>query len=764
MSIKTTKFIIAPLRGMDQRWQTGPNYAYNIEDMTWSDQDSWKTSDGYRRVVGPYFQSDDTNANQSPIPNLEYYDDAAPPTSIHWFSQHGTALQWIVYEDTDGALQYFNGSKAPSNPRTSIQNVLGNLETRRSSTNKLSETTYSMYGQNLFIANGLDATVVFDGRKISRAGYQDEPPKPRAFTTTKLESEGIKKGVGYENSNNRYRYAVTFVNERGQESEMSVGEIITYDTSEVSSMAALSPGNSEFYKLSVCVDIPIGPPGTVARRLYRTQNMVSFAQETTTTGSSQSTTTINQINELRELAYGNEFYTVKTIPDNVCTLVVDVVSDVELGAFFEPANFGPFPTNSHMLAVYKNTMFVADDFTNQIKFSKPLFPEVFPRNNLFDFSDNQTSKITGMYTTRDALVIFKPRAIYVIKGDPLQGFFSQTLSTDVGCLAPQSIKEVPGVGLIFMSATGFFVIDQGTIQAGQQGAVFKLSAGIRDLYNRINFEFANTFRSVIYKRTSEYIVSVALDDETMPTTLIKLSYEIGEWSIYNSVPVTAMVQGQDARGYLYLALNSADANFTSDDFKGIYVYGSVLNKQPSRVNKDLEIHTFPVYETVNLALGNIYESFSPARVQARLVGVGNKINLEVYTNREPLRLKDSANPATSADAIQTRPLEDFDYPLYGTSTSKFGANNFFKTQRPITVRFDISVMHKGPINEVRLRFTGVRETVFTEFFDPEKGTIVKTSTEYTTGFELINYELEGRIGPTRNAINLTTKLGGTVTR
>jgi hypothetical protein len=738
---------------MDQRWQTGPNYAYNIEDMTWSEQDSWRTSQGYRRIVGPFFSGADTQ-QADPTLNVEAYDTLGYPNSIHWFSQHGTALQYIVYEDDEGILQYFNGSKSPEEPRTKIQNVNGDVEVRRSLNLDVSNTSYSMYGPNLFITNGQDATVVFDGRKISKAGYDDAPGTPHAFTQSKLESEGIIKGVGYENSNNKYRYAVTFVNERGQESEMSRSQIIEFNTTEPSKVASLAPASDQFYKISICVSIPKGPPGTVARRLYRTQNMVSFsATSSLTTGAHSSaastTSTQNQINALREVAYGFEYYTVATIPDNICTLFVDTISDLELGAFFEPNDFGPFPINSHMIAVFKNTMFVADDYTNQVRFSRPLFPEMFPTNNKFDFSDNQTSLITGLYATRDALVVFKPRGIYVIRGNPQSGFFAQTLSTDVGCQATQSIKEVPGVGLIFMSASGFYVLDHRVIQDSDQSAVFKLSAGIRDLYNRINFEYASKFRSVVYKNTSEYMISVALDEETLPTTIIKLAYDIGEWSTYKTVPTAGFTQSQDARGYLFMALNGKNGGFTNaSSYRGVYVYGSVLHKNAGQLPTANVTNISSVYETVNLALGNVYESFSPARVQARIIGVGNTINLEVYTNREALRQDDEVNPATTSSVNQLRALEDSNYPLYTTkpfgvntsTTADFDTDNYYKTQRPITVRFDISVMHKGPVNEVRLRFTS------------------------ETGFEIINYELEGRVGPMRNVVNLSEKFGGTVKR
>ena len=59
--------------------------------------------------------------------------------------------------------------------------------------------------------------------------------------------------------------------------------------------------------------------------------------------------------------------------------------------------------------------------------------------------------------------------------------------------------------------------------------------------------------------------------------------------------------------------------------------------------------------------------------------------------------------ATSADATQQRPLEDFGFPIYGTA--KFDSGAQYKEHRPIIARFDISTMHKGPVNELRVKFS-----------------------------------------------------------
>ena len=718
MSIKTAKFVVTPLRGMDQRWDVRPNQASKIENMTWTDQDSWRSSQGYARLVADTDIYDSETTTVSPT---NPYDTGASPNSLYWFSQHGISLQWLVYEDYDGRLQYFNGSKANTTsgqlsvtePRSSMMFIDaeafdGTAKTRACQGEDVAKTSFAVFGSNLYIVNTVDLPLVFDGRKCSRAGFNTQPSAPFASTNTKTEIQKTSfVGVGYEDSDNAYQYIVTFLNERGQESRMSrASSTISFDTTAT----GLSGQVAATYKQFVIVDIPTGPLGTVARRIYRSQNMVNFIQGT------------NVVTLPKDTLLGKEFYFLDEVQDNVCKTFIDGLSDLDLGALSLPQDFGDFPSNVAHLAVYKNTLFVADDQTSEVRYSRALFPEMFPPDNVFNLSDNQTNLITGLYPTRDSLVVFKQRGIYLIKGNPAQGFFGQTLSTDMGCISPQSIRDVPGVGLVFLSSDGVYVLDGTLTNTGQQTRSIKLSQGIGDLFARVNIEFAHKFRSVLYHKDREYWLSVAIDDKTTPDTILKFSYEVGAWSVYTSLEVSGMIEVQDHRGYLILAGASQSVKTGA---KGLYLYGSTNKKGDLGVVES-------VYETVNLPFNSVYENFSPARVQARVVGFGNTLTCEMITNREPGVI------ATSANGTQLRPLEDQGYPVYGTVQTP--STLTYKEHRPVVVRMDFSTMQKGPVSELRLRFTCSEE------------------------MEILNYQLEGRVGSTRDIINLTQKFGGSLTR
>ena len=737
MSIKTSKFIVTPLRGMDQRWEARPNHASYIQNMTWSDQDSWRSSYGYRKI-----NPDIAVVGDDGTTILNVFEDGPILSSLYWFCQHGNALQWLVYENQRGHLRYFNGSTtdAVNGYGSWMYDVSGGLFDSTGSRNCLFEqsaTFFTMYGSNLYMVNGIDAPIVFDGRKATRAGFSGKPSPPMVYITPKSMIAGeFKSGVGYTDSGNQYKYVVTFVNERGQESRFSnPSEKLEFATKVAvttkNSVGAIVtfPATGSYRRL-VTVHIPTGPPGTVARRIYRTQNMVSFSEEIGAGSGGVSSITTEK---LREAQYGREFYYVTEIQDNVCKIYQDHISDVELGGLSISEDFGDFPRNATMLAVFKNTMFVAGEMNEELMYSRPMQPEVFPIDNVFNLSDNQTSLITGMYATGDSLVVFKYRAIYLVKGDPVNGFFAQTLTTDIGCICNESIREVPGVGLVFLANDGIYVLE-GTYSTASQTKFFKLSQGLREIFKRVNTEFAHKFRSVINHSDREYWLSVCLDSDTSPNTIIKFSYEIGAWSIYTDMPNVGMVEVQDHRSYIYFAGDSVRS--LNGGAHGLYVYGgSNTNNISSNVSKYTEEQLATIvkartsiYETVNVNFNGIYENFAPARVQARVVGYGNTLDMQVFTNRDS-----DTKMATSATSTQSRPLEDQNFPLYGTALYGVG---IYREHRPIVARFDFSTANKGPVSEIRLIFTS-------PFL-----------------FEIINYELEARLGQSRDVINLTEKFGG----
>ena len=88
---------------------------------------------------------------------------------------------------------------------------------------------------------------------------------------------------------------------------------------------------------------------------------------------------------------------------------------------------------------------------------------------------------------------------------------------------------------------------------------------------------------------------------------------------------------------------------------------------------------------------------------------------------------------------QKRPLEDYSAPKYDT-TAWDGTSTWWH-HRPVPIRFDISSMHKGPVQEIQFEFAPASSRI-----------------------QILGFEIEVRIGSRREVLTLTAAFGGGETR
>ena len=781
MSFKTTSVNIIPLRGMDQRWFAKPNKAELIEDMTWNTQDAWMHGGGWERLTENFLSKDipddlttidDTivvsskKVTRKPKPeglntsnvfrsivdiggsDEETYHvlfrpppDAVAtesnstvtshrttladikaertagmsdankisngyalhvvPKTMHWFCQHNGAIQFLIYEGGNGGLYKFYGSTAPVRPWRYLTHVDGRVfdGTVRKRTMIQTEwegTNYHTFAGRVYMVNGYDEPLVYDGRLVSRAGFGTDPAKPEVVlvgnsSTLALFMQSTTYGVGHHNTRSVYSYRISFLNERGQESPMSTANEIKLPNTSSRSI--------------VTIKIPLGPPGTVARRIYRTQNQ-------------------NDIGGLeRDVAFGREFYLLEEIQDNITTVFTDFKSDGGMGGLNSNENYGLWSSRYNRVAVFKNTMFVANSMESRIRFSEPRQPEEIPVDNELNIGDSNAGEVVAMYSTKNALIVFKSRGIYLVKGTPSNGFYAQTLTKDVGCIASKSIREIPNLGLIFLAQDGFYMLKGALENTGTITEIVRLGQPIEDIFNVLNTSSAKSCRSTINHRDKEYWLVAPVQGDVTPSILFKFHYEIGDWSISRNFNVNDICVTEDHRNYVFLA--SSD---TRDTYKGLYVYSrAYTTKGNATVN--------PLYRTTHITAKSMYDHFNIVRINPLIIGYGsNDLDMNFRTNRD-LDTAYTSNLGTD----QERPLEDINAPKYGI-TSWDGTKVWWHL-RPIPIRYDITTMHKGPVSEIQFDFTPTGSRV-----------------------QIIGFELELRLGSKREIATLTSVFGGEVTR
>ena len=814
--MNTQTLQVFSLRGMDERWIVDPQDALFIQDMTWTSNDSWRTSGGYAQVFLPsqpevpeqaYSINDESSSSGAPEDERE--DVYSRINSIHWFAQHNGARQWLIYEeqnfivdevtgefvpDVTSSLKAFDGSLFKPNAvgvpeylkdspsRTLIQyaskdSAFNTTKVDDRTIRKLSSRTQSQsYGGRIYFVNGYDEPIVFDGSYCERAGFQSTPPSPTAQSGSHLNSctfpfalgdygqdrpefkdckylgtgfsiefknailgrkprsrgyyslsydipywglgsrsDATIGAGGYRYKGNGvlpyddndfpndvamktsyygseqldtrlcgFQYRVTYVNERGQESEPSAP----------SSIVAVENGRGGQKKCLhgkglISVDVPIGPKECVARRIYRTRNVYDSKGDLYTTGSQRS------------------FYLLKEISDNMTTKFVDGHPDTSLGELLDESQLGNFPSRTKFLAVFKNTMFAAGADLNEIQYSAALFPEVFPANNRLVVGDDDGGPITGMRATKNALVVFKTRGIYLIKGDPSVGFAAQTLNKDIGCVAPNSIAEIPGLGLAFLSEKSVFLLQGALENTGSITGVVNIGAEIPNQLELLNQSASVRAASALYLRDKEYWLAIPTLGSPDNDLCLIYHYEVGSWSVRKDFPIDCMVASKDHRGYLFMGSHQN----TDSENAGILVYSRGFE---TKGGKQID----SIYETVSNDYQSVFTNFRPAHVLAYAVGYGdNGLNVNTRVNRSIDKVRTTVQTAEQQDPNEV-------YPVYGSA--KFDTDRWI-AYRPTVVRYDISTTHKGPVRELSVSFASA----------------------VGNKIEIIGYDLEAKVGEQR---------------
>lgn len=658
MAIETTSFVVGPLRGIDQRWRADPTGAVLARDLTWDGRDGWKTAGGYRRIA--------VGGESNP------YSGEGRVESIHWFAQHNGARQFLVYETEAGVLRYFNGSRIRAgSPWSDIEDANGDaLPARTIPATPTIRTQSQAWGGRLYIAGaGYSVPLVFDGRKAEEAGFSAYPPAPSAeiLPTTvanKITSVGpvvetaMEFGLGPLPTSGsysaRYRWKITFVNERNQESPPSPAS------------PAVTFSNSTTGRKIAMLDLPLGPPQTVARRIYRTQSTVDTAGNPVDLGAAE------------------QFYFLTEIQDNYSTTFEDSISDDYLGSLLNEDDYGLFPSNVKFMAVFKNTMFVAGMTNNEVRFSRPLFPEVYPADNVLNVGDSDTGPITGMYPTKNALVVTKARGIYLVKGDPVNGFYAETLTRDSGCVAGDTMVEIPGLGLAMLGEDSINLLEGALENTGTPTRVVNLSQQIPQYVKRINRAAAVRACAAVYHRDKEVWFAVPTLDTTDPDLVLVFHYEVGAWTIREDFPINCMLTTRDHRGYLFFGSWDDTTN------PGIHVYSR--GWQYKGENTAIS----PRYESAHMDFGALYRSVQPVYAMIHCIGHGGDLTLDYYVNRGLSSVR--AESGESADTRDQQYTQDA-FPVFGTAT--WGTGKWSRL-RPVTARFDLAAFRQGPVHELQL--------------------------------------------------------------
>ena len=688
-------YSVMPIRGLDQRHNAKPQTATVAHDLTWDERDAWKSGPGFRQAV---IREDRESVGAPNVNKSSPFDTMGEVTSIHWFAQHNGGVQWLVFETAAGDLRYFNGSLAPTDHSTYVKSLdwkdydgTTAGRSRHVQTTPWPRTQSQAFNNRLYMVNGYNEPLVFDGWKAGRAGFANPPPAPTAevvdFTagTTPAKKPTLTNdfhGLGYRavadpaggvtstSGKASYRYKMTFVNERGQESPAS----------EPSGIVSFTNLLTERY--AVHVQTSTGGDHVVARRLYRTQNLVSTDGEPFVRGDAAL------------------YYFLTEIQDNVSVVVVDYKPDVELASVLVETDLGAWPAGASLIANFKNTMFLGGTPDGRIHFSRPGLPEVFPVDNTFDIGNKVSGAVTGFLAASNALIVFKTRGIFLIKGDPLNGFFAQTLTWNDGCSSPNSITEVPGVGAVFLSTEGEVLLLEGALEnVGARTRVLRLSTPIPDEMEKINrAAIVQAFGSV-NRRDREFWLAIPTLGSVNNNRVLCYHYDVGQWTTKEGFPIGCMVETGDHRSYLIFG------SWDITNAPGLHVighgFGSKQGKQgitPTAIA--------PRYRSATLEVQSVFNTFEVSGVRIYALGFGrNKIRTDVFINGFEIGVYEQGvndDLEEYNEEEMRHSTDDETSHTYYNETVWDESDAIWKSHHAVVVRHDIATMAHEPIQELAI--------------------------------------------------------------
>jgi hypothetical protein len=529
--------------GTDQSLRPAKNHGALVENFRNDDDLGFINDRGWEPLL-----------NQPTIPgavvDANYTEIFSPVRFTQVWSRHQDAEVYYLYEKY-GKLQYDFGNIGDSSSRNVVLSS-GRNEPKVDDPG----TQLVPYGRFAAVINGHDAPQKFWGRSIMEPfSWTSAPPAPRPLdvdpgvvatggsnhaldgqsATIRFATGSNTMGMGEAafDDINQYSYRVSYISNTGSESPLSPAASTTWF------IGGNSVSDIQNYRFAICLqDMPIGPAGTVKRRLYRTKN-----KKDGLTGA------------------GDTYYLVAEINENVSTFYVDILPDNQLVNAIDTSTFAQPISHGHKYgAAWNNQFWLAggDASPTRIIFSKPNLPEEFPRFNYFDVGVRQGGAVKALYPYYNSLIVFRERAIDVITVSGVQSDGTPTytigsLDQNVGTSASNTIQLVPDVGVVFLTKNGFYAISGG-LQGGAVHRVQKISDPINKEMKRLTITALARATAVYSDREKEYWCHYPADGGTENTRGAVLHTRSLQWSLRNGTGMKFTGLSTDPNGWIIIGL------------------------------------------------------------------------------------------------------------------------------------------------------------------------------------------------------------------
>jgi hypothetical protein len=491
---------------MDERWVSDQNTAGYIGNMYITSDGTWRAAGGLRATFT--------------------WPTSNPVYSLYHFVQGGRSWTMVEYEDTTATARPYKYLSLAYVDQ--YNDTLVDLDTGRVRVDgPWRGTTYLEHNNWLYALKGYDAPIRWNGREKLPVGFSAIPAPPTVSLgpISELGGQVLSIGLGEFQERWTYGWAVSLVNDQGA---LSPPSAITYLRGSNPAQTGTTPPR----KLTALIQTDRYPGHVRGVILWRTGNV-------------ESVSTVGQ--------QGAAMYFVRAFSTGGKMTWVDGTPDTRLLTELDRDQVGLFPGGASIARLFKGTLFVDEgpSAPSRIRYSSPQHHEQFPGINYLQVGDETSGKVTGMLATRNALVVFKQRGIYLIRGNQSAGFRVDTLTEDVGCVAPRSIVEVPGLGAVFLSESGPHVLVGALENTGTPTDVRFIGQGVAQTWaQRVNTKALASCRAEVNVADREVWFLVPEGGDDRPLLGLAFHYEANGWSVREGYASQCLTATRDHRARL----------------------------------------------------------------------------------------------------------------------------------------------------------------------------------------------------------------------
>lgn len=549
--------------GVDQRVKASTQNASDIKNMRVEDQGlGWVNDRGWEPVVMA------SDAGTETLPN-GFTLERAPCRFLDIYSRHNGAEVYYLNE-RQGELAYTFGNKGTGTTGRVILDSTRHLPKANDPGTQL-----VTHGRFALICNGYNRPFKFWGREHQTPfGWSQVPNAPNAhvpnpeYAVAPLNTDtgeiGLVipkteriygQGLDADDSVNVYSYKVSFISDTGSESPLSEEVTVAWE---------IDAAAEEGYWSVMLSNIPLGPVGTKARKIYRTKNMGSTTSE--------------------------KYYYIKQLSDNVVTDWVDVIKDSLLLVDAPSVNDSMvIPQSFKYGASWNGCMWLGggDEFGTTIRYSNRYLPEQFNKFRFFEVGSRQGGAITALVPYYNTLIVFRENSIEAISAITDDEYTISTITDDIGTTATNSIVEVPSIGLFFLTQDGVY-----SLVAGQSGAglvqleATKVSAGLHKEWHRLSEGSMARASAAYSSKEKEYWVHYPVDGDTENSRGAVFHVQANGWSLRNLTDPKYIIGSKTRYGMYFTQL--------ATNPEGWFVIGTYPNYPYTAVPDD-EFTGFPGY-------------------------------------------------------------------------------------------------------------------------------------------------------------------------